>query len=290
MRYRTPGLGCNLYPQLAARRADRQRGHERPGTVDRLQHHHAAGRNRDHDLRAGTYPRGGDAPPDGGSVDEPDHYSLHVGREKIFLGSKPTHPRAGATGRDHRALWRGGRRLLRDRHREVHPLLHHPHVAYPTGYLLDRHLMAGHGPLYRAFIEWTRPQIPENGGERAVCRPTYRCGRFYDRTMVWRDATLGLSEQFLVWAPRIRVRGLGSLLANTPGGWPLLMVMADDASHRAHYQKGNFRTGNADSLLALLCCHRAFLRRGADVGQDHQLGHRRILALVGSALLGGRVL
>ncbi len=76
--------------------------------------------------------------------------ALDAGDAEVFLGGGGADRGAGRARRRHRALRRGGRRLLRHPARPMAALLGDPHLAHAVGHLLDRHRLAGDGAVHRA--------------------------------------------------------------------------------------------------------------------------------------------
>ncbi len=158
----SPQPGHQLHQQLAVRTAGGQRPDDADLPVDLHQHPRPAGRRgRAHlvlrrDARQGARARD----PRQRSARQPEADAVDEGHRQVFLGGDGAVPGAGHTRRHHRAL--RGRRpgILRIPARQLAALHGHAQLAPADRGAVDRHRVAGHGPLHRAGDLRPRTEVP----------------------------------------------------------------------------------------------------------------------------------
>src|ERR1035437_1044519 len=103
-------------------------------------------------------------------------------------------------------------------------------------------------------------------------------------------AETGIQHEFLVRAPRLRIRGLGTVLANLPVRWAVRVAVSDGPLIVAGPEKSRREPSLASFVPGRFDGDCVVLWRGLDVASTNQPGHSGVLALVGGAFVGGRLL
>jgi hypothetical protein len=91
-------------------------------------------------------------------------------------------------GRDHGSLRRGGQRFLRHPGGVDPPLRRDAHLARAARPVLDRHRVAGRGPLHRAGGQRSGTEVAAGGRQRALRRASGGGGRIDGGPMAEREA------------------------------------------------------------------------------------------------------
>src|SRR5436190_926933 len=88
----------------------------------------------------------------------------------------------------------------------------------------------------------------------------------------------------------LRIRGLGPSVANSAIRWPRVLALADVAGFASGTAKARSEPFTFDDVRGFEYRDPSVLCRRSHVRPAQQSGHRRVLALVGSASLGRRLL
>ncbi len=296
LRHQTaPGSRRHLHQQLARRAADRQPAHRLDRRLVGDQLRAAAGRHR----RAGLVLRRAAAPEEprrprsrqrdpllGARADAVD-----AGDAQVLLGGGRADRGAGRAGRGHRALRRGGRRLLRHPAGQVAALRRHPHLAHAARHLLDRHRLAGHRPVHRARRS---PATSRSSSAPASTSCSSAC--WSSSSARCRRVAAASSSG---WASR-PTSGSATRATNTSTSAASGRSSCSSACSSGSFLMGRAlwpalrKPGENRHLLALFLISSPaialFYGAGLMWGRQTQPGHRRVLALVGGAPLGRRLL
>ncbi len=170
-------------------------------------------------------------------------------------------------------------------------LLAHAHLAHAARGAVDRDRVARHGPVHRARDLGPRAEVPALRRQLPVRVPAHHRGRRVRRPVAGRDAEA---------RPRPATSGSATRAGSTSTsaasgrcflfvGLRLWLTLVGRALWPA-IRKG----GESKSIIVLLflstVVHRPVLRRRAHVGRAHAPLDGRVLALVGGAPVGGRLL
>jgi len=261
--------------------------------VNRSEHHHAARWNLRHGrmVRLPSAPRGARSSSRYRSSDELESDRIAEGGGEVLLGGRGAHPGANRDGHRHRALRRGGRRLVWCQASRLAALQPHPHLAYPNGPFLDRHSLAGGRVVYRTAGQRDRTERPEIRRECPVSGAVRGGGRIAYRRVAQHPGQAVGRHLFPLGPPRIRVHRSRPRLAVPAVRGAAALALPGSARRKTRAQERQQRAAPVVvGLHHVRRGHRPVIRGGAELGTSYSPVDRRILALVGGPPLGGRLL
>ena len=155
---------------------------------------------------------------------------------------------------------------------------------------VDRDSVARHGSLHRPGDLGTRAKVPAARRELPVHLPAGHRGRRTRRPVVRRHAEDGPRRELLVRPPGLRVHGHRPVLADLPVHRPDALARPGRSRVVARAPEARRQPFDHDAAVPLDDRHRTLLRCRPHVGPQHAPVDGRVLALVGSAPVGRRLL